>query len=187
MLLSAKRWSNILHWLLGSRARVLGGKIRNGKWLDSEMHKQSLESCMKRRERCSGTCISSPNVYTLSEQRSQVLISFVDCRSNARKARIRYAQRCFKFRRILAHNTKFQDQSSKWYHYIKAYTHMFSMVPFSGSHAVGLRGIFKISRGLPSTLRTLNTISLREHTLVFSDYKGLGSTAASTQCYCARK
>lgn len=129
-----------------------------GEW---NVHKQSLESCTERRERCSRTFISSPSVYMLSEQPSQVLISFMDLRSNTMKARIRYAQR---------------DD----YHYIKA-THMFSMVPFSGSHPVGLWGIFKISIGLPSTVCTLNTISLIEHTMVFSDYTRLRSSAAGTQ------
>lgn len=31
-----------------------------------------------------------------------------------------------KLRSILIHDIKFQDQSSKWYHYIKAYTYVFN-------------------------------------------------------------
>ena len=59
------------------------------------------------------------------------------------KARIRYALRWLKFKSISDHNIKFQDQSSKCYHYIKAHTHMFSMVQFSGSQPVGLSDIAK--------------------------------------------
>lgn len=65
---------------------------------------------------------------------------------------------------------------------------MFSMVLFSGSHTVGLKRYFsKVYgfTGLPRTLCTLNTISLTEHTIVFLDYKRLGSTAANTRHYCA--
>lgn len=59
----------------------------------------------------------------LSKQLSQVLISFIDCRSKiCMKASIRHARRWCKCKSIWDHGLKFQDQRSKYYWNIKANT-----------------------------------------------------------------
>lgn len=175
--------NKVLAWMLGWRAYVLDNKIRNGKWRDGELFTSNPSGAVPKRQKHVAGHSSALPVFTCYQSKpSQVLIGFVDFRSNVMKARIRYAWRWFKFESISVHNIKFQDPSSKCYHYIKAYTYVFNgsvqWFPPCGSWRYFPKSTdLSVCQGLC----TLNTVSLTEHTMVFSDYGRCGSTAANTQ------